>query len=153
MWRRQRTVPPLWRWSGGSCVRAPTAWTTRWARHPLLGSSGEHPQVVDCESDSIGVRPFGLIGEGQRGTTLMGADDDQRQPSRVRVGGDDAAIFHLLNYLLQQLNPLPVTRRQCLARCAVGFTELSGQGVVGRRARIADAPQVTHVQIDPSLED
>ncbi len=64
----------------------------------------------------------------------------------------NAVFFHPLNRVLQQLDPLRIARCQRVARCGVGFPELSGQPVVGGRAGVADAPQVAHVQIDPALE-
>ena len=70
----------------------------------------------------------------------------------LRLRYENAPVLHPLDRLLDQLDPLPVTRRQRLARSLVRFDKLSRERVVGGRSHIADAPQVAQVRSDPLFE-
>ena len=65
---------------------------------------------------------------------------------------ENVLVFHALNGLFEQLDPLPVACRERLAGRGIGLCQLPGQRVVGGSALVSDLPEVAHVQIDPPLE-
>src|SRR5262249_7441180 len=86
------TVPPLAVESAGFPGRAPGPRTGRWTRSPLGGIGGERAEVVDRETDRVRMRPFRPVGEGQGAPSLVSADDDQRELSRIGSSHQNAAV-------------------------------------------------------------
>ena len=79
-------------------------------------------------------------------------DDDHGELFGLGLRYENTSVLHPLDRLLDQLDPLPVTRRQRLARSLVRFGKLSRECVVGGGSHVADAPQVAHVRSDPLFE-
>ena len=76
------------------------------------------------------MRPFRPIGKGQGATSLVSANDDQSQPSRVGIRDQKAVILHSTDRFLEQADPLPIARRQRFARRVIGLRQLRGEGMV-----------------------